>query len=80
MRCSECVPEDALRSAGMRSSSGLWDIFHGDNRGSNPVVLARDDDLLNQKVTFDQVFEDLVKDKFRLTCVRKIDQEKLVLS
>jgi hypothetical protein len=28
---------DALRCAGMRSSGGLWAIFHGDNTGSNPV-------------------------------------------
>ena len=38
---------DALRSAGIRASGGLWAIFHGDNTGSNPVVDANNINNLN---------------------------------
>ncbi len=34
---SAAMCSDALRCAGVRSSGGLWAIFHGDNTGSNPV-------------------------------------------
>jgi len=37
----DAMCSDALRCAGMRSSGGLWAIFHGDNTGSNPVGDAK---------------------------------------
>jgi hypothetical protein len=46
----DAMCSDALRCAGIRSSGGLWAIFHGDNTGSNPVGDA------NQNQRFATIF------------------------